>query len=474
MRIASALTLAALLGAFPLFAQTAPLPEEAPYLDDQGEEVFGPNYQPASPTDSGTPLLVGQPAGGAVVDQAVEAMNQQEAARTIQPEAASPEASRSPQPMPFPLLRSVRETANMPRWRSRPAASRSHPGPAAAPAALDQEMIVHFVYVGQGAGAIVEFPCGVTVIDTGGEYRSGDNGGKMFTAYLESFFAARPALNRTIDVLFTSHPHKDHLFGLSLMGFGDAAGAFKIRNIVDNGQTGTEGSLAAQTKAREAARAAGANYSAVEFANQTSATGSTNAVIDPISCPTIDPKITAFWGSRNDALVGASAAEARRYISPNNHSVVVRIDFGKASLLFMGDLQQEGIDDMLTEYEDNLSAFDVDVLHVSHHGAENGMSDRLIEVTSPRIAILSMGDRSSTAASTAFDHGHPRLSTIALMQKQPEIVSSRRSPKTFWGAEKEETPFKDVVIRRAIYGTGWEGTLRLKAKADGTYRFVKP
>ena len=71
------------------------------------------------------------------------------------------------------------------------------------------DLIVHYVYVGQGAGAILEFPCGVAVIDSGGEYGSGDNGGKMFVDYLETFFAARPQFNRTIDVLFTSHPHKD-------------------------------------------------------------------------------------------------------------------------------------------------------------------------------------------------------------------------------------------------------------------------
>lgn len=470
MRFVCVLIAGLLAQAAPASAQETPPADDAPVLlDEQGEEVFGLGYLPSPPEETSEPLLVGQPSAGFQVQPALRALDQKAILKGAVPSGAGVDTLRGLSNR-VPLLKSVRE-----RFGVAPAPNASLPGamPAAVPAQTQGTMKVHYVYVGQGAGAIVEFPCGMAVIDTGGEYGSGDNGGRMFVEYLERFFAARPALNRTIDVLITSHPHKDHLFGLSLLGFGPGPQGIRIRNIVDNGQSGTSGSLKAQSEGRRSAIDAGANYSAIELRNQTFATGSTNKVIDPIACPTIDPKITAFWGGRSEALSGGGAAQAKRYSTPNNHSVVVRIDFGRASFLFLGDLQHEAADDMLEEYSANPDVFDVDVYLSPHHGAENGTSDRLLAAMSPKIAVISMGDRSSTKPTNAFDHGHPRLSTIALMQEEPAVVSNTRTPVTFWGAESEETPFKAVKISKAIYGTGWEGSLIVTAKADGTYSVAR-
>lgn len=109
-----------------------------------------------------------------------------------------------------------------------------------------------------------------------------------------------------------------------------------------------------------------------------------------------------------------------------------------------------------------------------HHGAENGRSEDLLRAMSPKLAVISMGDRSSQKPSTAYDHGHPRLATIRDTPDAPDRVSMTRTPIKFWGAEGQEQPFKPVTIKRATYGTGWEGTLVVKAKANGQYTIVKP
>jgi hypothetical protein len=56
------------------------------------------------------------------------------------------------------------------------------------------------------------------------------------------------------------------------------------------------------------------------------------------------------------------------------------------------------------------------------------------------------------------------------MQEAPFVVSGTRPPASFWAAEQEETPFRPVTIDRAIYATGWEGTIVLTAGSDGSYR----
>lgn len=479
-RPALALALAALVAAAPALAQPDPITDEPPpYIDEQGEESFGPFYLPTSPASIGERQEAGRPAAGfrlspraqrwldALRPAAALAELRQHfpdtAARLQRLRARLPKA-RS---LAVPLRRSVRELLLPIRPARAAPLLTPAPRPAAGPV---REMTAHFVDVGQGAGAILEFPCGIAVIDTGGEYGSPVNGAERFTDYLDAFFAARPQLKRTIDVLITSHPHKDHLYGLSRM-FDPRTGKprYRVRNIVDNGQTHPKGSVGVQTRAREAAIRAGASYSAVELRNQVTATGTTNAVIDPLKCRGVDPVITAFWGGRNDALLGRAG---KRYSTPNNHSVVVRVDYGRASFLFLGDLQREGAEDMFAEYADNLGVFDVDVLHASHHGADNGTSDELLKVLSPRIAVISMGARGNSGSATAWGHGHPRSGALKAMQEEPFVVAATRPPVTFWAADQEEMPFKPLTVDRAIFATGWEGTVQVMARSDGTYRVV--
>lgn len=445
------------------------------HVDAQGEEIFGPGYLPLPPADPGTPLEIAQPSAG--IQGVPAAMLQSDAAKPALSTMSVTELTKTMSAIP--LRTSVRKRLKLPRFKPVLAESLTTVNGVMTaeeqPTAV-QAMKIHFVDVGQGAGAILEFPCGVAVIDTGGEQASGErDGGKKFTTYLNRFFDARPMLNRTIDVLLTSHPHEDHLKGLAEnMTFGSGASSFLIRNIVDNGQTGSSGSLGAQSNARNRARTAGAHYSAIQLQDIFSATGATNSVIDPFACAGIDPVITAFWGSQNELVSGPAAALRRVYNTANNHSVVIRVDFGKASLLFTGDLQDDAARDMLDEYKDNPKAFDVDVYEAGHHGADNGTIVAMLKAMSPKIAVISMGDKSSTAAKTAFDYGHPRLSTLALLQKPGTGVSLSRPAKTFWGFAGQDMPPKPVAIKKEIYATGWEGTIVMTARSDGTYTVGGP
>ena len=165
-------------------------------------------------------------------------------------------------------------------------------------------MTVHYVFVGQGDGAIIEFPCGVALIDTGGEFGGGTrlNGGQLFVDYLTEFFADRPDLDNTIDLVITTHPHADHLNGLPLLVDEGGELLFTVNNVVDNGQTAESGSMGKQTAFRWLVDANGGQYSAVEMARQVAATGATNDVIDPFECEDVDPVITVFWGGLNEEL----------------------------------------------------------------------------------------------------------------------------------------------------------------------------
>ena len=459
---------------------------EAMYVDESGEEVFGPGYRPTSPNIDAAPLLVGTPNAGARVPEDMKGKEHEVLLQTIGPQADPTSPDESPVMPRIPLLRdhspdagdvrpfdaSLREFMN----------TREPPSTAPMHHATDHDdeedqsspiMTAHFVFVGQGDGAILEFPCGVAVVDTGGEFGGGarENGGQLFVDYLADFFDERPHLNDTIDVLFTTHPHADHLNGLPLLLDDDDDPIFTINNVVDNGQTGTSGSLGKQTRFRNAVVDNDGEYSAVELARQVAATGATNDVIDPIDCGDVDPIITAFWGGLNDELPEDDLISTSRYRNPNNHSVIVRVDYGEASFLFTGDLEDRGERDLLEQYADNLGVFDVDVHQVSHHGADDDTSDTFLDVMSPNIAVISMGTPDLETTHTAWDHGHPRTGLLSVLQDEPAVVSDFRVPAVdFAAAPAQETDYVDTTIERAILGTGWEGTIWIEATAEGEYQ----
>lgn len=280
------------------------------------------------------------------------------------------------------------------RWTVRIVAPEEEPS---APLAGADAMYVHFVYVGQGAGAILEFPCGVALIDTGGQYNGDTEGARLFNDYLDRFFAEHPQYRNTIDVVFTSHPHQDHLDGLPRL-LEEGVPRYRVLNVVDNGQSGSGQSVRKQMTFRNAVLTHGGAYAGVSVTRALIPNGLANAVIDPIPRPAhageglceagaVNPDIRVLWGGWTRDVVRELGGRGAYHSKPNNHSLVIRIDFGEASFLFTGDLEIPAIGDMLEIYPDD-GVFDVDVYHVGHHGAENATTADLLAAMTPEIAII--------------------------------------------------------------------------------------
>jgi competence protein ComEC len=90
---------------------------------------------------------------------------------------------------------------------------------------------------------------------------------------------------------------------------------------------------------------------------------------------------------------------------PNDNSLVVRMTYGRRSLLFVGDAEAEEERDLLALGAARLHA---DVLKVGHHGSRTSSSAAFIAAVSPRDAVISAGVRNR------FGHPHPRtLRTLA-------------------------------------------------------------
>jgi competence protein ComEC len=329
-----------------------------------------------------------------------------------------------------------------------------------------QTMRVHFIDVGQGASTLVEFPCAAIIVDTGGEKNNAFSSNDRLMSYLDEFFSRRPELNKTFHSIILTHPHIDHTRGVASL-----LSRFNIRNAITNGQvkgSGKSGQMALHRKVADSeatddpAQRIGLVEANVKRIPKNR--GQTNDIIDPVKCNNVDPKITLLWGASDQNPGWTQDA----FDDENNHSVVMRIDFGASSLLITGDLEDVAIQDLVEHYRGS-NLLDVDVYQVGHHGSANATTEEFLAAITPEIAVIAMGSPTREFPFTAFEHGHPRKVIVDSLERH---VSEPRDPITVRVATGQHT-FEPKRLRRAIYATGWDGSVVLEADTAGNWKNVK-
>jgi competence protein ComEC len=89
----------------------------------------------------------------------------------------------------------------------------------------------------------------------------------------------------------------------------------------------------------------------------------------------------------------------------NNDSAVIRLDFGKFSCLFAGDIEKEREEELIRMAKDKLS---VDILKVPHHGSSTGTTIAFLKATTPDVAVIFCGKGNP--------YGHPHEETLQAIQ----------------------------------------------------------
>ena len=84
----------------------------------------------------------------------------------------------------------------------------------------------------------------------------------------------------------------------------------------------------------------------------------------------------------------------------NNHSLVVKVEYGSTSFLFTGDAEDK-MENKLISKGDNLSAT---VLKVGNHGSDSSTTSEFLDKVNPEYAVVSVGADNS--------YGNPQLSTM--------------------------------------------------------------
>jgi competence protein ComEC len=318
----------------------------------------------------------------------------------------------------------------------------------------ESSMTAHFIDVGQAHATLLEFSCGAILIDAGTQ---DDEHETKLLAFLEAFFTRRADLNRTLDSIIITHNHLDHTRSLRRL-----VETFTVERYIDNGFTTGSGRFGPNWLRAEVA--AGRRTITVRDIADTEVeavpgkAGLTDADIDPLACADRNPAIRILEGRFDENPGWPDGA----FENQNNHSLVTRIEFGTASVLFMGDLEEAGIELLLDYYGDQPGGLlDADVIQVGHHGSGNATTHELVHAVTPRVAVIPVGESTfgqDGGTFTTFAFGHPRETAVDILADQ---MTRRRTPsKTVPVAEKAKT-FHDQRVTKAIYATGWDGTVRV-------------
>jgi competence protein ComEC len=315
------------------------------------------------------------------------------------------------------------------------------------PPPADYAMRVHAIDVAQGAATLIEFPCGAILVDAGGELDSEYDSNAALVSYLDAFFAVRPDLNRTLATFFVTHPHIDHDRGAA-----EVVRRYQVQHVVTDGlEASSGGGELAELHAW--ARGHGVALEQIH-ASAVGPEGRHDGNVDAVSCAEADPDIRVLWGedTANDAGI------------VNNDSLVIRVVVGPASVLITGDLQEDGIAAMLRHYASTPQLFDVDLYIAGHHGSHNATTPALVAAMTPEVSFIEMGPESFRQEYCAHAFGHPGCVVVDMLaQATPR---SRPAIDTQCGIDHEQ--FEPRHVDRAVYGTGWDGSLVATFATDGT------
>lgn len=145
-----------------------------------------------------------------------------------------------------------------------------------------------------------------------------------------------------------------------------------------------------------------------------------------------------------NGFVRGRASRVEDVDTPNERSLAFLITLGKFDFLLSGDLigRKSGQENARMEEAvgEALSAagVDIEILHVNHHGANNGSEMEFLKLIKPEIAIISAGNGNG--------HRHPTNRAL----KRLVEAGVDRIIQTSWGTTEKKMPL-EVRDHQAIY-----------------------
>jgi competence protein ComEC len=224
---------------------------------------------------------------------------------------------------------------------------------------------VYFFDVGQGDSALIRTKSGQNIlIDGGPDVKAAREMEKVL-----------PWRERTVDLMVLTHPHDDHVSGLS-----EVLKRYEVKKILYTG----------------------AIHTAPAFLNWLEILKEKKLKITLADRPQ-----TIQLGEGECLQIFYPFSDIRKEAASNlnNTSVVLKYLSGGKTFLFMGDIEKEVEEDILKKNLD----LKADVLKLGHHGSDTSSSEEFLQSVSPSEAIVSAGKDNQ--------FGHPSRRVLSRLRK---------------------------------------------------------
>lgn len=222
-----------------------------------------------------------------------------------------------------------------------------------------EDLKVHFLDVGQGDSIFIELPTNETILIDASIKDASDK----IINYLKEENVSK------IDYVFATHPHSDHIGGMSAVIKAFDIGQIYMPKAVATTKTYENLLLTIKDK---------------NLKIKTAKAG--NTIID-----TDDLKLVVLAPSQDS------------YESLNNYSIVLKLTYKEKSFLFMGDAETLSEKEITGDVE-------ADVLKVGHHGSRTSTSQAFLNKVNPSYAVISVG--------LDNDYKHPHQEVVDRLEKK--------------------------------------------------------
>lgn len=220
---------------------------------------------------------------------------------------------------------------------------------------------VHFLDVGQADAILIEAPAGKKMLVDAGN----NDDEKELLSYLH-----RQGVQE-LEAVVGTHPHEDHIGSLDAVINNFPVKKVYLPKVVHTTKTFEDLLLAIKK-----------NNLKITYAK-----GDMTIPLDP------------------QLKIEILAPNSKEYEELNDYSIVLKITFGKTSLLLTGDAERTSEEEMIERGYD----LKADVLKVGHHGSSSSTSQPFLQKVRPRFAVISVGKNN--------DYGHPHKETLSRLKK---------------------------------------------------------
>jgi competence protein ComEC len=240
----------------------------------------------------------------------------------------------------------------------------------------DKKLQIVFCDVGQGDAIFIKSPSGKVILIDGGPDES----------VLSCLSQHLPFWHRKIDLLFLSHPHLDHFFGLISVFDRFTIKQFATEKLANN--TPEYGVFLKKVKDE--------NVRTTYLY-----TDDTYRLPDGLILKLVGPSQDLLQRTSPNGLVNEGDEPA---------SLQLLLTYGEFSLLLTGDSEAVHLAE---EIEQGLIP-DIDVLQVPHHGSKTGLNASVLAAIAPEAAVISVGKKNRFR--------HPTQEILHLLQERKTAI----------------------------------------------------